>query len=140
MNAPSQVWERGGQRPKSDLKDWFSITNKRFLPATAVTGRHETAGLRDRGVISKVELVQVDTGGLKEREHEWPDHFLHTFWRAEIGEQIRAKMSSSKQVQIHCGGHEQVRYEEQLRTRYEADEEIKQLNGQRPGQGARLSL
>ena len=140
MNAPSQVGERGRQRPEADHKDWFSITNKEFLPATAVTRRHETAGLSNRGVISKVELVQVDTGGSKEREQEQPDHFLHTFWRVEISEQIGAKMSSSDQVQIQSGGYNQVRNEDQLRIRFEVDGEIKHINGHRPGQGARLSL
>ena len=140
MNAPSQVGERGRQRPKADHKDWFSITNRESLPATAVTRRHETAGLSNRGVISKVELVQVDTGGSKEREHEQSDHFLHTFWRVEISEQIGAKMSSSDQVQIQSGGYNQVRNEDQLRIRFEVDGDIKHINGHRPGQGARLSL
>ena len=140
MNAPSQVGKRGRQRPKANHKDWFSITNTEFLPATVVTGRHETAGLRDRGVISKVELVQVDTAGSKEREGEQSDHFLHTFWQADTGARMRAKMSSSNQVQLLCGGYNQVRNEEQLRLRLEDDGEIKHIKGHRPGQGARLSL
>ena len=83
----------------------FTVQTK-VLPATVAARQHDTAGDWDRGVISKVELVQVDNGGPKEREQERLDHFLHTFWQVKHRDQKRVQRSSSEQLE--------VRYEEQI--------------------------